>query len=330
MKLIVTGCYGFIGFNFINYLKNLYKNEIKIIGIDSLNNYYSRKNFSIDNNFDFLKLNINNINKVENKILNNVDGLINFAAESHVDNSISNPQKFINSNVSGLTKLLEFSIDKKVKNFLHISTDEVYGSMKSGFAKEDSIFNPSSPYSASKGSAELMLKSFSKTYGYPVKIVRPANNYGIYQQPEKLIPFSIINLLEGNNIELYGEGKNIRHWLSVKDTCSAIDRVFFKGKDDEAYNIGSGVYLTNLEIAKKIINILNLDKNRISFIKDRPGHDFRYAVDYQKLQNLGWGNNVNFDTELEKTILWYKTNRNWWHRGMKSILERRKERFKLN
>ena len=329
MKLIVTGCYGFIGFNFINYLKNKYKNEIKIIGIDNLNNYYSRKNFNICNNFDFLKIDINNINKAESNILKNVDGLINFAAESHVDNSISDPQKFIHSNVSGLAKLLEFSINKEINNFLHISTDEVYGSMKSGYAKETSIFNPSSPYSGSKGAAELMLKSFSKTYGYPVKVVRPANNYGIYQQPEKLIPFSIINLLEGNNIELYGDGKNIRHWLSVNDTCSAIDKVLLNGKDNEAYNIGSGVYLTNLAISKKIINILNLDENRISFIEDRPGHDFRYAVDYQKLKNLGWKNTVNFDSELEKTIVWYKENKKWWNRGMKSILEQRKKRFNL-
>lgn len=329
MKLIVTGCYGFIGFNFINYLKNKYKNEIKIIGIDNLNNYYSRKNFNIYNNFDFLKIDINNINKAESNILKNVDGLINFAAESHVDNSISDPQKFIHSNVSGLAKLLEFSINKEINNFLHISTDEVYGSMKSGYAKETSIFNPSSPYSGSKGAAELMLKSFSKTYGYPVKVVRPANNYGIYQQPEKLIPFSIINLLEGNNIELYGDGKNIRHWLSVNDTCSAIDKVLLNGKDNEAYNIGSGVYLTNLAISKKIINILNLDENRISFIEDRPGHDFRYAVDYQKLKNLGWKNTVNFDSELEKTIVWYKENKKWWNRGMKSILEQRKKRFNL-
>ena len=329
MKLIVTGCYGFIGFNFINYLKNKYKNEIKIIGIDNLNNYYSRKNFNIYNNFDFLKIDINNINKAESNILKNVDGLINFAAESHVDNSISDPQKFIHSNVSGLAKLLEFSINKEINNFLHISTDEVYGSMKSGYAKETSIFNPSSPYSGSKGAAELMLKSFSKTYGYPVKVVRPANNYGIYQQPEKLIPFSIINLLEGNNIELYGDGKNIRHWLSVNDTCSAIDKVLLNGKDNEAYNIGSGVYLTNLAISKKIINILNLDENRISFIEDRPGHDFRYAVDYQKLKNLGWKNTVNFDNELEKTVVWYKENKKWWNRGMKSILEQRKKRFNL-
>lgn len=329
MKLIVTGCYGFIGFNFINYLKNKYKNEIKIIGIDNLNNYYSRKNFNIYNNFDFLKIDINNINKAESNMLKNVDGLINFAAESHVDNSISDPQKFIHSNVSGLAKLLEFSINKEINNFLHISTDEVYGSMKSGYAKETSIFNPSSPYSGSKGAAELMLKSFSKTYGYPVKVVRPANNYGIYQQPEKLIPFSIINLLEGNNIELYGDGKNIRHWLSVDDTCSAIDKVLLNGKDNEAYNIGSGVYLTNLAISKKIINILNLDENRISFIEDRPGHDFRYAVDYQKLKNLGWKNTVNFDSELEKTIVWYKENKKWWNQGMKSILEQRKKRFNL-
>ena len=172
-----------------------------------------------------------------------------------------------------------------------------------------------------------MLKSFSKTYGYPVKVVRPANNYGIYQQPEKLIPFSIINLLEGNNIELYGDGKNIRHWLSVNDTCSAIDKVLLNGKDNEAYNIGSGVYLTNLAISKKIINILNLDENRISFIEDRPGHDFRYAVDYQKLKNLGWKNTVNFDSELEKTIVWYKENKKWWNRG-EINLEQRK-RFNL-
>ena len=276
-----------------------------------------------------MKIDINNINKAESNILKNVDGLINFAAESHVDNSISDPQKFIHSNVSGLAKLLEFSINKEINNFLHISTDEVYGSMKSGYAKETSIFNPSSPYSGSKGAAELMLKSFSKTYGYPVKVVRPANNYGIYQQPEKLIPFSIINLLEGNNIELYGDGKNIRHWLSVNDTCSAIDKVLLNGKDNQAYNIGSGVYLTNLAISKKIINILNLDENRISFIEDRPGHDFRYAVDYQKLKNLGWKNTVNFDSELEKTIVWYKENKKWWNRGMKSILEQRKKRFNL-
>ena len=324
MKLLITGCFGFIGFNFLNTLLEDSSNDISIVGIDSLESASAKKNFELLKNkksFEFIK---KNINEIENEEIKEIDLIINFAAESHVDNSIYNPGIFIDSNVKGVASLLRFAMQNNINNFLHVSTDEVYGSTDSGFNIENDVFNPSSPYSASKASAELIIRSYEKTFGYKTTIVRPANNYGIYQQPEKLIPFSVANLENGNNIELYGNGQNIRHWLHVKDTSSAILHIIEHGKKGEVFNIGSEHYLSNLEVAKKILYSLNLGHERLEFVNDRPGHDFRYAVNIEKLKNLGWKPIADFDEEIEIIVNWYIENKDWWLKDYQNIVENKR------
>ena len=213
---------------------------------------------------------------------------------------------------------------------MHISTDEVYGSYLSDFANEEFKLKPSSPYSATKASADLIGLSYRNTYGLDLKIIRPANNYGIYQQPEKLIPFSIISILNGKKIELYGDGKNIRHWLHVDDTVDGVNHVLEFGKGGEIYNIGSGEYLSNIEIAQKILSTLNLEfDDNVDFIEDRPGHDFRYAVDFSKLTDLKWKPKKNVDSEIDKVINWYKDNVDWWSNNYKKTIESRKSRLNI-
>ena len=330
MKLLVTGCFGFIGYNFINFINENHANDFEIIGIDSLNEKYSelnRKTFEEkSSNFEFYNLDINKIQELEHKI-DNVDVLINFAAESHVDNSISTPDKFIDSNISGVAKLIKFAISKNTPYFYHVSTDEVYGSSENNFFFEGDKFNPSSPYSASKASAELICNAFMHTYGYEVLMIRPANNYGIYQQPEKLIPFSISSLLSGKNIELYGNGKNIRHWLHVSDTVSSILHLIEKKYSNGVFNIGSGEYYENIYVAEKILKHLDLNKDRLIFVEDRPGHDYRYAINFDKLNKTGWKPKRKFEDEIGKIVNWYKSNENWWTEDFKGINQRRKNRL---
>ncbi len=330
MNILVTGCFGFIGYNFLNYIKNYFPNDFNLIGVDSLISNTSKLNqieFNKFENFDFYQLDINDIDTLKKK---DFDLIINFAAESHVDNSISDPNKFIKSNVMGTNELLKFAFKNEIQNFIHISTDEVYGSNKSGFSLESDNLDPSSPYSASKASAEMICKAYIKTYDMKIKICRPANNYGNYQQPEKLIPYTIANLLSGKNIELYGDGKNIRHWLHVEDTCLAILTVMNEGKDNSIYNIGSGEYFNNLDIANKILEALELDSNRITFVEDRPGHDFRYAVNFENLKDIGFKPQKSVDNEILNIVEWYKANKSWWEEDYLKVLENRLKRTQLN
>tara|TARA_A100000164_G_C21861699_1_gene750432 strand:- start:342 stop:1334 length:993 start_codon:yes stop_codon:yes gene_type:complete len=325
MNFLVTGCFGFIGFNFIKKINNEYP-EILIIGLDSLQNNCSvinKEQYKNVRNFKFIKADINEINSQK---INNIDTIINFAAESHVDNSIYNPELFIDSNIKGVASLLKFAIKNDIPNFIHISTDEVYGSIKDGYFKESDNLNPSSPYSASKASAELLINSYKKTYGYDVTILRPANNYGAYQQPEKLIPFSIAKLNQDENIEIYGKGDNVRHWLSVDDTNRAILKIINSKKRNEVFNIGSEYYLSNIELAKKLLSILNLEDGRINFVEDRPGHDFRYATNIEKLKKIGWKPESDFDYELEKTVNWYLANKNWWFGQFENIIKDKRDK----
>ena len=330
MNILVTGCFGFIGFNFVNKILEEHSADVKIVGIDSLQNNCSIKNLAKSknfNNFSFFENDINNINSIE---ISDIDTIINFAAESHVDNSIYNPGLFIDSNVKGVSELLKFGMKNNIDKFIHVSTDEVYGSTEKDFFEENDKLNPSSPYSASKASAELIIKAYYKTYGYKVAMVRPAHNYGIYQQPEKLIPFSIAKLESGNKLEVYGDGKNIRHWISVKDTNSAILTVLDKGNLNETYNIGSDFYLSNIDLVKKIIKFLGKDFDKISFVDDRPGHDFRYATNINKLKKLGWEPQADFDEELEGICNWYLNNKDWWEEQYKNIIdEKRNKRMGL-
>ena len=327
MKILVTGCFGFIGFNFLKYIDSNYKNEIEIIGIDSLESEGSTTNSVNYKNdkFTFIKGNIVDINSVE---ISKIDVVINFAAETHVDNSIFMPEKFIESNVLGATELLKFSVKNNISKFVHISTDEVYGSVQNEYCKESNFFNPSSPYSASKASAELICNSFVKTYGLNVLIVRPANNYGYFQQPEKLIPFSVANLLNNQNIEIYGDGKNIRHWLHVSDTSSAILKIIEQVNEPDVFNVGSGVYMNNIDLSHKLLSILNLTDERITFVEDRPGHDFRYAIDFSKLKSLGWEPQAQFDNELENIVNWYINNEEWWKNSYQNIINSKRKKRK--
>ena len=327
MKTLVCGAFGFIGFNFAKDALNKNKD---VILLDSLNNRCSEINFNeINESVHKVKLDINQVD-IDFIKKNKITKIINFAAESHVDNSISNPKSFIHSNIVGFENLLRCSIQSEISEFLHISTDEVYGSYLSDFANEEFKLNPSSPYSATKASGDLIGLSYRNTYGLDLKIIRPANNYGIYQQPEKLIPFSIISILNGKKIELYGDGKNIRHWLHVDDTIDGVNHVLEFGKGGEIYNIGSGEYLSNVEIAQKILSTLNLEfDDNINFIEDRPGHDFRYAVDFSKLTDLKWQPKKNLGSEIEKVINWYKDNFNWWSNNYKKTIESRKSRLNI-
>lgn len=288
MKVLITGGCGFIGYNFVNYITSLNTESLDVIVLDSLASNTSKQNSKLlPKNVDFIYGDINEIDKYSH-LLPNTDVVFNFAAETHVDNSIFDPNAFIKSNVLGLSTLLQNCYKNEVKDFIHISTDEVYGSSKEKFFIESDPLNPSSPYSASKAAAELICNSFTKTYGYKIKIVRPANNYGIFQQPEKLIPFSIANLLNGGNVEIYGNGLNIRHWLHVDDTCEGIYTIFKKGDYGEVYNIGSDQYSSNIDLMKSLIEIMSIEEEKIIFVPDRPGHDFRYAINIEKLKGLGW------------------------------------------
>lgn len=326
MNILITGCFGFIGYNFLNYLIKNYNTDFSISAIDVLKSQTSvinKNKFIEKNNLNFFEIDINNI---DNLNLNGIDVVLNFAAESHVDNSISDPLSFIDSNVRGTTSLLTWSLKNKVKQFIHISTDEVYGSYKESFPDETYSYNPSSPYSSSKASAELICKAYSNTYGMNINIIRPSNNYGIYQQPEKLIPFSIAKLINNEKIEIYGNGKNIRHWLHVDDTSSAILKVIESNSTNEVFNIGSGVYLENLAVVKKILHFFNADYSKVDYVDNRLGHDFRYAMNFEKIKKLGWLPKASFDHELEKIVFWYKNNQSWWEDTYSEVLKNRKFR----
>ena len=334
MKILVTGGAGFIGSNFINYILN--KTDFDVINIDKLT-YAGSKDSIIDNkNYKFYKLDIcdyNGVSSVLNKEQPNI--VVNFAAESHVDKSIKKPDDFIKTNVLGVSNLLNCSLEyyNKIKNsgfdnnnfkFIHISTDEVYGSLKIDDKKfnEKNKYFPSSPYAASKASSDHLVYSWYKTYGLPTIITNCSNNYGPFQFPEKLIPFMIINCLEQKSLPLYGNGENIRDWIYVIDHCKAIVKIMQNGSIGENYNIGGSCEKTNNEIVQKICLIMDEIKPRsnnksyselIVYVEDRLGHDFRYAVDSSKLENdLGWKPQFDFDSNLKKTIKWYLDNVDWW------------------
>ena len=325
MKIIlVTGGAGFIGSNFVKYFLRRNKNFI-IVNIDKLTYAGSMNNLKeIEDNprHHFIKGDICNRDLV-NYVLKRYrpDYIINFAAESHVDRSIENPLLFIETNVLGTMTLLEGAryIWNKRGNagnrFIQISTDEVYGSIdnKSEFFYEESQLLPNSPYSASKASADLMVRSFSKTYDFPVMITRCCNNYGPNQNTEKFIPKCITNALNDKPIPIYGDGSNVREWIHVIDHNIAIIRVLFYGKPGEIYNIGTGNEFTNIEIAKRIIKHLGKSEELLTTVKDRLGHDMRYALNSYKIRNnLSWSNKYNFDEGLKETIRWYIDNQDWW------------------
>jgi len=314
--ILVTGGAGFIGSNFIHYMLAKYP-EYKIINLDKLTyagNLENLKDVENNPNYSFVKGDIADVAIVE-KIFSehNIDAVINFAAESHVDRSIDDPGIFIQTDIYGTFVLLEAVRKHNSKLFFQISTDEVYGSILDGSFKETDPLLPNSPYSASKAGAEMIVRSFYKTYGTPVIITRTSNNFGPYQYPEKLIPLFVTNLIDNIKVPLYGDGMNVRDWIYVEDNCSALDAVLHMGRLGEVYNIGAGNEKPNIWITKKIIELTGKDESMIKPVADRLGHDRRYSVDCTKIKNeLGWACKYDFEEALKKTVEWYMNNEAWW------------------
>lgn len=313
MKLLITGGVGFIGSNFIRHILKKYKNY-KILNLDKLTycgNLDNLRDVEKNPRYKFFKGDICD-KKIVEKLVKKIDVIINFAAESHVDRSILEPDSFIKTDIFGTYTLLEAVRRYKIKKYIQISTDEVYGSRKNGYFKENDLLNPSSPYSASKASADLLAISYFKTYQLPILITRSTNNYGPYQYPEKIIPLFITNLLEGKKVPLYGKGLNQRDWLYVLDNCRAIDLVLHKGQVGKIYNVAANQELTNIELTKIILKELKKNESSIDYVKDRPGHDFRYAISCQKIKKIGWRPIYKLEKAMKETINWYTENTNWW------------------
>ena len=320
-KVVVTGGLGFIGSNLVKFLL---KKKYFVINIDSLRysaNPYNVKDFKNNKNYIFFKLDLNNKNKII-KILKKYKpvGIFNLAAETHVDRSIDKPYNFIHSNILGTYNLLEsiLAYKKKIK-LVHISTDEVYGDVIKGRSDEKYPYNPSSPYSSSKASADHLVKAYIRTYKIPAVISNCCNNYGPNQFPEKLIPKLIFNIIDNRPLPIYGRGKNSREWMHVQDHCEALLLIFLKGKIGENYNIGSGMNLRNIDIAKKLLkiaknNFFEINKNvKIKYVKDRPGHDIRYALNNKKIKKkLGWKAKISIQSGLTQTFDWYLQNQNFF------------------
>ena len=314
MKILVTGGAGFIGSCFIRHMLNKYK-DYKIINLDALTyagNIENLDDVKNNPNYKFVKGNIND-KELVNSIVQNCDAIINFAAESHVDRSISGPEIFIDTNVKGTLTLLQAAKEFKIDRYLQVSTDEVYGTLgKDGYFYETTPLSPNSPYSASKASADLLVKAYFETYKTPILITRCSNNYGPYQYPEKLIPFFISKLLKNEKVPIYGDGLNVRDWLYVYDHCEAIDTVLHKGQIGEVYNIGGHNEKTNLEITNLILSAMGKDESSIEYVQDRLGHDRRYAIDNNKIKSeLGWEPKVKFEDGIKLTIDWYLNNQDW-------------------
>jgi len=322
MKLLVTGGLGFIGSNFIlNVLAN--NSEYEITNVDAELSGSNHKNLiSLQNNskYTFVKGNITNKLLMEKLILNS-DMVINFAAESFVDRSIKDANPFLVSNIRGTYTILDI-IKNQNKKLIHISTDEVFGSLKNESADENFKFNPSNPYSATKASAELLINSYNMTYNTDCIVTRCTNNYGPMQFPEKLIPKTIILASQGKKIPIYGDGKNSRDWIFVTDHCNAILKILENGKSGESYNISANNNITNLNIVEKILTRMELSTEQIQFVEDRPGHDLRYALDSSKLRHeMNWSESRNFDDGLDETIDWYVKNFDWWSQITSNTLE---------
>jgi len=320
MNILITGGAGFAGSNFIRHILKKYP-DYKIINLDKLTyagNLDNLKDIEGNASYEFIKGDIADERTVK-KVLRfkKIDVVINYAAETHVDRSILDPAAFVRTDVLGTHNLLEGVKEFAVGKYIQISTDEVYGSIAKGKFTEESPFRPNSPYSASKAGGDLLCRSYIKTYNLPIIVTHACNFYGPYQYPEKLIPLFITNLLEDKKAPLYGEGKNIREWIYVLDHCNAIDFLLHKGKLGQVYNIGSGVEKQNIQITKLILSELGLGSKMIEQVKDRPGHDLRYALDSSKIKKLGWQPEYKFEEAVRETIRWYKNN-DWWWKPLKS------------
>ena len=312
-RILVTGGAGFIGSNFIRHL--LSETNCKTVNLDKLTyagNLRNIKDLRSEKRHKFVKGDIRN-RRLVNSLVEKADAVVNFAAESHVDRSIETPQVFVETNVLGTQVLLEACRRFRVR-LEQISTDEVYGSRAEGSFAETDVLNPSSPYSASKAAADLLVNAYHVTYGMDVTMTRSTNNYGPNQHPEKLIPRLITNALRGKPLPIYGSGNNVRDWIYVQDNCRAIHSVLRKGEKGQIYNIAGGNERKNIDIAKEILRTLSLPDTMIEYVADRPGHDFRYSLNCEKVHRLGWKPQVQFEDGLQRTIDWYRSNEWWWRR----------------
>lgn len=319
-NILVTGGAGFIGGNFVQYMAKKYPNY-NIYNLDFLTyagDLTKHEKIEELENYYFLKADIADRDRI-NTIFKEYkfDFVVHFAAESHVDRSITDPGIFVQTNVVGTQVLLDAAKQFGITKFVHVSTDEVYGDLEfdpTTFFTEDTPLQPNSPYSASKASSDLLVRAYHETFGLPVNITRCSNNYGPYHFPEKLIPLTISRVLKDQAVPVYGDGKNIRDWLHVLDHCSAIDLVMHKGLDGDVYNVGGHNERTNLEVVETIINTLGKSEELIEYVTDRLGHDKRYAIDPTKLEQLGWNPTYTFETGIAQTIQWYLENKEWWEK----------------
>jgi dTDP-glucose 4,6-dehydratase len=319
-KVLVTGGSGFIGGNFVHYMVNKYPNY-DIYNLDLLTyagDLTKHRKIEKNDNYYFIKADISDRETILSIFeKEKFDFIVHFAAESHVDRSIIDPEIFIRTNVLGTQVLLDAAKQNGIIKFVHVSTDEVYGELDfdpTTFFTEKTPLQPNSPYSASKASSDLLVRAYHETFGIHANITRCSNNYGPYHFPEKLIPLTISRVLNEQKVPVYGDGKNIRDWLHVFDHCSAIDLVLHEGVKGEVYNVGGHNERTNLEVVKTIINTLGKSENLIEFVKDRLGHDKRYAIDPTKLEQLGWKPKYTFETGIAQTIHWYLDNKEWWEK----------------
>jgi len=315
LRILVTGGAGFIGSNFVRYILRNHPDD-SVLNLDKLTyagNLENLADLADDPRYSFLRGDICGEATVE-QVIGSVDAIVNFAAETHVDRSIQHAGAFVDTDIKGLYVLLEAARKRGIERFVHISTDEVYGSIEEGSFRETDPLNPSSPYSASKAGGELMAKSFERTFGYKIAITRGSNTYGPYQYPEKVVPLFITNALDDIELPLYGDGMNVRDWLYVEDHCSGIDAVLRKGAPGEAYNIGADQERTNLELTKRILELTGKGESLIKHVTDRPGHDRRYSVDSAKARALGWAPQVTFEEGLARTVAWYRENEAWWRK----------------
>ncbi len=330
-KILVTGGLGFIGSNLISLLL---KKKFQVLNIDKVtyaSNFFNTLEFKKNKKYNFIKCELNNEKKLKNIIKNfKPDGIFNIAAETHVDRSIDGPKNFVYSNIIGTFNLLEIIRKYKINTkLIHISTDEVYGDKLFGRSKEEDAYRPSSPYAASKASSDHLVSSYIRTFKIPAIITNCSNNFGPKQHPEKLVPKLIYNIINNKNLPIYGKGKNSREWIYVDDHCEALIKIFKYGKVGQFYNIGSNYNINNLNLVKKLIKVaskkINLGKNvKIKFVKDRPGHDLRYAINSKKIKkSLNWKPKVSFINGLEKTFNWYNNNKNYYSKlNKKDILKR--------
>ena len=316
MNLLVTGGAGFIGSNFIRYILNKYPGY-KIINLDKLTyagNLENLRDIQGNPRYGFIRGDICDKKIVDFLVSKRPDVILNFAAETHVDRSILAPQDFIKTDILGAHTLLEAVKKYRIDLFIQISTDEVYGSIEVGSFTEENTLKPNNPYSASKAGADLMVRAYYKTHNLPILITRSSNNFGPFQYPEKLIPLFITNLLEDKKVPVYGDGQQVREWVYVLDNSAGIDYVLHNGQIGEIYNISGNTEKTNLDITKIILTHLGRDESYVEYVNDRPGHDRRYSLSYDKLYNLGWRPRYNFEEAIAKTIQWYKENPDWWQK----------------